>query len=75
MPTPKPESNFLASKATEFIDSIFTLASSKSPINLSPLQIGYDMANHAISACETLIVNPTAAVINKARESLTGIFK
>jgi hypothetical protein len=74
LPHPKmPETNPLASKATQILDDLLNLASTKNPINLDPLQITYDLANGVYKKCETLM-SPIASTISKGRDSIVGLF-
>jgi hypothetical protein len=75
LPSPASTPAYLADKANAFIDSILSLASSKSPVNLSPLQIGFDVANRAKGVCEDYLVSPTLTVAQKTRDAVLSLFK
>jgi hypothetical protein len=68
-----PETNPLASKASQMIDSLLSLNSTKNPINLDPLQITYDLANGVFRQCENL-AKPITTTIGKGRDSLSKLF-
>lgn len=72
-PAPAPEVNHLATGAEKFIDSLLTLVSSKSPINLNPLQMAYDVATGVWNKCEAVIKPPAQALINGSRKSIKAL--
>jgi len=62
------------SRITEAIDGFFSLASSKSPINLNPLQLAYDAVAAGYGKVES-IGSQGWGLVKKTRDFITKLFK